>query len=68
MAALSTAGSPATSKETIVGDDGILRTNTRHDQAVDMDEKRDRDNSAVDSESRDHEQAHKEFKEGGYGW
>lgn len=68
MAALSTAGSPATSKETIVDEGGILRTNTRHDQGVDMDEKRDQDNAAVDSGSSNHEQAPKEFKEGGYGW
>jgi hypothetical protein len=61
-------GSPATSKETIVDEDGILRTDTRHDQAVDMDEKHNKGNSAVDSESSDHEQAQKEFKEGGYGW
>lgn len=68
MAALSTAGSPATSKETIVDEDGILRTDTRHDQAVDMGEKRGQDNAAVDSGSSDHEQVPKEFKEGGYGW
>lgn len=68
MATPSRADSPATSKETIVAEDGILRTNTRHDQAADMDEKRDRDDSAVDSVSSDHEQAQKEFKEGGYGW
>ncbi|KAG8165039.1 hypothetical protein KVR01_005314 [Diaporthe batatas] len=68
MAALSNAGSPATSKETIVDEHGILETNTRQDQAVDMDEKRNQDNAAVDSGSSDHEQTPTEFKEGGYGW
>ena len=68
MAPRPTADSPATSKETVVDEDGILRTDTRHDQAVDMNEKRNEDNSAVDSESSDREQPQKEFKEGGYGW
>jgi hypothetical protein len=68
MAASSTAGSPTTSKETIVDDSGILRTDARHDQAVDMDEKCNEDDGAVESESSDHEQPQKEFKEGGYGW
>lgn len=56
------------SKETIVNENGIMRTDTRQGQAVSMDEKRNEDNSAVDSESSDHEQPQKEFKEGGYGW
>lgn len=68
MAHPATADSPATSKETIVDENGIMRTDTRHDQAVDMDEKGAMDNGAVDSESSDHEQPQKEFKEGGYGW
>lgn len=68
MAAPATADSPATSKETFVDENGIMRTDTRHDQAVDMEEKHNKDNGAVDSESSDHEQPQKEFKEGGYGW
>ncbi|KAL1868733.1 hypothetical protein Daus18300_005867 [Diaporthe australafricana] len=58
------------SKETMVDDNGILRTDTRHDRAVDVDEKSNKDDSAVDSESSDQEQPQppKEFKEGGYGW
>ncbi|KAK7719590.1 hypothetical protein SLS64_001767 [Diaporthe eres] len=68
MASPATADWPATSKETIVDENGIMRTDARHDQAVDMDEKHNKDNGAVDSESSDHEQPQKEFKEGGYGW
>lgn len=68
MALPATADSPAISKETIVDENGITRTDTRQGQALSMDEKRNRDDSAVDSESSDHEQPQKEFKEGGYGW
>lgn len=68
MALPATADSPAISKEMIVDENGITRKDTRQGQAVSMDEKRNRDNSAVDSESSDHEQPQKEFKEGGYGW
>ncbi|KAK2611306.1 hypothetical protein N8I77_004659 [Diaporthe amygdali] len=68
MTTPSTADSPTTSKETMVDENGILRTDTRHDRAVDIDEKSKKDDSAVDSESSDHEQPQKEFKEGGYGW
>lgn len=58
------------SKETVVDDNGIPRTDTRHDRAGDVDEKSNEDNSAIDSESSDQDQPQppKEFKEGGYGW
>lgn len=54
-------------REEDVDDNGIARRDTRHERAVGIGEKSNKDRLATDSDSSDQEPP-KEFKEGGYGW
>lgn len=67
MASASTSGSPLTPRDTVVDGSIITRKDTRHDRAVDTDEKNDKGEPTTESDSSVQEQV-KEFKEGGYGW
>lgn len=55
------------SRDEDVDENAITRRETRRDQAVNSDEKSNRDEPITDSDASDHEPP-AGFKEGGYGW
>lgn len=48
--------------------DIVKEQDTSRDEPASVDEKGNREEGALDTESSDNEQQVKEFKEGGYGW
>ncbi|ROW16134.1 hypothetical protein VPNG_01824 [Cytospora leucostoma] len=68
MAPPSVLDSSITSKQPTVDENGITRTVTRHGDALNDHEKRDKKEDIIHSGSSDNEQPRKEFQEGGYGW
>lgn len=67
MAHASAPGSPPKTWDEEVGENGIMRRETRRDRAGHMEEKSTKDVPTTDSDFSDQEQP-KQFEEGGYGW
>lgn len=71
MARISVSGPSITLDEAMVDekDGGIMRTDNRHNHAVDTDEITDKEQQdVIHSGSSDNEKPTKVFQEGGYGW